>query len=61
MVVTNSDQCTKYADIECNYTMQEDAVFEEDKGYVFMIRITAKNGADINVWEQIEQCLMELQ
>ena len=30
--------------------VEDDAVFEEDKEYVFMIRITAKNGADIDVW-----------
>lgn len=37
---------------DCSTTreIEDDEVFEEEKGYVFMIRITAKNGADINVW-----------
>lgn len=37
-------------DCSTSREVEEDAVFEEGKGYVFMIRITAKNGADINVW-----------
>ena len=37
---------------DCSTTreVEDEAVFEEDKGYLFMIRITAKNGADIDVW-----------
>ena len=30
--------------------VSDDAVFEEGKDYVLLIRITAKNGADIDVW-----------
>lgn len=37
---------------ECATTEEvaDDAVFEEGKNYVLMVRIEAKNGADINVW-----------
>ena len=39
-------------DTDCAITEEvaDDAVFEADKDYLFMIRITAINGADINVW-----------
>lgn len=29
MKQTNHDECTKYADIECNYIMEEDSIFEK--------------------------------
>ena len=42
--VCDVEDCSTVREVE------EDAVFEEEKGYMFMIRITAKNGADIDVW-----------
>ena len=42
--VCDTTNCTSSREVE------DDAVFEEDKDYVFMIRIAAKNGADIDVW-----------
>lgn len=34
MKITNLDQCSKYADIACRYTIQEDSLFEEKKDYI---------------------------
>lgn len=42
--VCDVEDCSTVREIE------DDAVFDLEKGYLFMIRITAKNGADINVW-----------
>lgn len=42
MLMTNKDKCTKYADITCNYQMQEDTQLEE-----FRDRIIAFNGSTI--------------
>ena len=40
MKITNSEDCNKYADIECKYEMQEDPTFEE-----FKDRIITYNGS----------------
>ena len=39
-------------DVSCNLSEEvtDEAVWEDEKEYVFMIRITTKNGADFNVW-----------
>ena len=36
MRITNSEQCTKYADIECQYEMQEDPLFQEYEDRILM-------------------------
>ena len=40
MRITNSEECTKYADIQCKYSMQEDPIFDEYKD-----RIITYNGS----------------
>ena len=34
MQITNVDKCKKYADITCNYKIQEDMMFEENRDYI---------------------------
>ena len=42
LTMTNEKECTTYADIQCNYIMTDDEVFEEYKDYIF-----AYNGSTI--------------
>lgn len=42
MRITNTEQCTKYADVECKYQLQEDTMFEEYKD-----KIIAYNGSKL--------------
>ena len=36
MRITNSEECSKYADVECKYQMQEDPLFDEYKERILM-------------------------
>lgn len=36
MRITNSDECNKYADIECKFKIQSDSIFEEYKDRIIM-------------------------
>ena len=42
MKATNYDECSKYADIPCNYSMVESSVLEENAQYII-----AYNGSTI--------------
>ena len=42
MFMTNASECTKYADIECKYQMNEDPLFEE-----YGERILMYNGSSL--------------
>ena len=34
MQITNPDKCKKYADIPCEFKMEEDTMFDENKDYI---------------------------
>ncbi len=42
LTMTNEKECTTYADIQCNYVMTDDEMFEEYRDYIF-----AYNGSTI--------------
>ena len=36
MKITNEKECKKYADVQCNFEMQEDTLFDDYKDKIIM-------------------------